>query len=107
MEHLAYERSEEQLRRALRLVDALPADERVTSELRALARLGSLLAATRGQADPEVDAAFSRASELCRGEGRSRDSITALWGYFYSSYVRGDGWRRPRASPASCSCWPA
>jgi len=63
--------------------------ERATAELAVLARLGTLLAASRGQAAPEVESAFARASELCRQGEATRDATTALWGFFYSSYVRG------------------
>ncbi|MGI8810053.1 MAG: BTAD domain-containing putative transcriptional regulator [Acidimicrobiales bacterium] len=86
---LAYERAHEHLQRALGLVPSLPVPERATAELAALARLGTLLAASRGQAAPEVESAFARASELCRQGEATRDATTALWGFFYSSYVRG------------------
>ncbi|MDQ4131524.1 MAG: AAA family ATPase [Actinomycetota bacterium] len=89
-EQLAYERAEEHLRRGVEMVAALPAMERGPAELRALARLGALLAATRGQASPEVRAVFERASKLCRQGDCGRDAVTALWGYFYSCYVRGE-----------------
>ncbi|HEX6597608.1 MAG TPA: BTAD domain-containing putative transcriptional regulator, partial [Acidimicrobiales bacterium] len=89
-EQLAYEQAEDHLRRALDLVESLPPPERATAELQALARLGTHLAATLGQAAPEVQAAFARAAQLCRQLEGSRDAITALWGFFYSSYVRGE-----------------
>jgi hypothetical protein len=63
---LAYEQAEEHLRRALSLLDRLPADERRQRELAAQEALGFVLLVTQGYSAPPVGQAVARAVDLCR-----------------------------------------
>ena len=69
------------LQRALTLVDAI-ADEklRLPRELAIYTVLGPLQLATKGYAAPEVETAFTRASELAQALGDAQQQFQALWG---------------------------
>ncbi|MDQ4149714.1 MAG: AAA family ATPase, partial [Actinomycetota bacterium] len=78
---LAYEQAEDQLRKALGLIYRLPesADRDVT-ELKALLGLSSLLTMTLGFGAPETGEALSRAQELCRRLGQTKEMAAVLYG---------------------------
>jgi DNA-binding SARP family transcriptional activator/tetratricopeptide (TPR) repeat protein len=70
----------ELLRRALGLLDTLPASEsRDRQELELQLALGPPLTAGKGWAPPELAGAFARADELCAGIDDSVQLIPALW----------------------------
>lgn len=77
---LAYEQSEQQLRRALELLERIPAGpQRTQRELEVQVRLGALLMMTRGYAAPEVGDACARAQELCREVENEPLLLSSLW----------------------------
>ncbi|MDX6537479.1 MAG: hypothetical protein QOD37_1820, partial [Gaiellales bacterium] len=88
---LAYERAEDDLRRALRLVELLPdGADRAQRELEVQNRLVVLLTAMQGMAGPAVGRACARARELCEQIGESDDVYNALHNLFGFHVVRAD-----------------
>jgi DNA-binding CsgD family transcriptional regulator len=88
---LAYERVEEQLRRALMLTDLLPLGRaRSEQELHVQNRLGRLLVTTRGSAAPTVAQTYARAEELCRELGETEELFDTLYGLAGFHTIRGD-----------------
>jgi DNA-binding CsgD family transcriptional regulator len=76
---LAYERAEDDLRRALGLIEVLPAGTaRLERELEVQNRLVALMTLTRGYAAPEVGRACARAVELCEQLGETGGLFKAL-----------------------------
>lgn len=89
----AYPIAEQQLRRALVLVDRLPMSaERRDREIDIRIALGSLLMAIRGWASDEIEAHYRRALHLCQEVDSSR-SFPSLWGLWLFHWGRGDGTR--------------
>ncbi len=88
---LAYERAEDDLVRALGLVELLPAGpERLEQELDVLNRLTALMIITRGYSTPEVGQACTRARQLCREIGETEGLFRALNSLSVFHHVRGD-----------------
>ena len=76
---LAYERAEDDLRRALSLVELLPISaDRAQRELEVQNRLVVLLTAMQGMAAPAVGDACARARQLCEQIGESDDVFNTL-----------------------------
>jgi hypothetical protein len=83
---LAYEQAEQQLRRALELVERVRSrPERAARELEAQLQLGALLMMTMGYADPAVEETCRRAEQLCLQIGDEDRLLPSLWrlGVFY------------------------
>lgn len=77
----ATERAEEQLRRALALIELLPLGRnRLEQELHIQNRLGGLLVTTQGHAAPSVAQTYARAEELCRELGETEELFGTLYG---------------------------
>ena len=88
---LAYERAEDDLRRALSLIAQLPeGPERAQQELGVQNRLVVLMIITRGYATPEVGQACARARELCRQIGETEGLFKALNNLCGFHHVHGD-----------------
>lgn len=88
---LAYERAEDDLRRALSLIELLPNEaDRAQRELEIQNRLVVLLTAMKGMAAPAVGGACARARELCEQIGESDDVFTALHNLCGFHIVRAD-----------------
>jgi predicted ATPase/DNA-binding SARP family transcriptional activator len=78
---LAYEQVEDQLHRALQLLEQMPAGpDRAELELGVQDRLAALLAMTQGYGSPDVSRAWARAHELCQQVDDSERLFGALWG---------------------------
>jgi DNA-binding winged helix-turn-helix (wHTH) protein len=89
----AYPIAEQQLRRALVLVEQLPmSTERRDREIDIRIALGTLLMATRGWASDEIETHYRRALHLCPELDSSR-SFPSLWGLWLFHWGRGDGTR--------------
>src|SRR5262249_41065456 len=73
------------LTKGLELIDSLPASsERISREIDFRLALGAPLTATQGWASVEVEAAYTRARELCAGAGETPElfrSLLGLWMY--------------------------
>ena len=102
MARLAYEQAEQQLRRALELLESLPPSaERTRRELGVRVRLGRLLGELNSPGSPEAGAAFARAAALAAEVAddpaacRRSPAFTRATSSGPSSTVRG---RWPRAS---------
>ena len=78
--HLAFEQAEEELRRALALVEHLPAEARASRELAVRVRLARVFTINRGHASPEEREHAARAVELAAEVEPSPDVVLALWG---------------------------
>ena len=78
--HLAFEQAEDELQRALALVDRLPPAVRARHELAVRVRLARVLTLTRGHATPEEREHAGRAVALAAGAEPSPDAILAMWG---------------------------
>lgn len=88
---LAFEQVEEQLARALELVEAMPpGPETSRRELAARTRMGMSLMMTRGYSAPEVGEAWSRAALVCRETDDAPEVLTATWGMWSYACVRAD-----------------
>lgn len=81
------------LRRALDLLDRLPASDRAEHELPVLMSLGVNLQVTDGFAAPEFREIYARALALCEPDGRGRDvqeTFPVLWGIWMFHKVRSE-----------------
>jgi DNA-binding CsgD family transcriptional regulator len=88
---LAYERAEDDLLRALRLVELLePGTDRLESELQVHNQLVGLMSLTRGYASPEVERSCARARWLCEQIGATDGLFKALNNLAGFHHVRGD-----------------
>jgi DNA-binding SARP family transcriptional activator len=88
---LAFEEAEDHLRRALMLLDRIPAGAGKTRrELTAQVQLGALLFMTRGYSEPAVGDAWSRARRLCREVPDAPELLPTLWGLWAFTCVRAD-----------------
>lgn len=89
--HLAFEEAEDQLRRALDVLELVPArPERARRELSVQTRLGGLLMMIRGYAAPGVEAALVRARDLSRELGDADHLVACLWRLFVMHQARTD-----------------
>lgn len=88
---LAYDQAEDDLLRALSLIEQLPvAPERSARELDVQNRLVSVLTMTRGHSAPEVGRACARARQLCQELGEVDAVFTALSNLTGFHCTRGD-----------------
>ena len=87
---LAFEQAEEELRRALDLVELLPPEARAGFELAVRVRLARVLSVARGHASPEEREHSERAVELADEVQPSADVILALWGAAVSAGMAGE-----------------
>ena len=88
---LAFEAAEEQLRRALHLIAAVPpSPQRDHQEFDAQERLATLLTMTRGVNDPDAGAAWRRATALSATTGDHRKLLASLWGPFVVAHIVAD-----------------
>lgn len=80
------------LRRALAVIEKLPADDpvRIRREMEVLLALAPMLMATRGFATQEVESVSTRARELCEQAENYQGVVAALWGLWTVHFVRGD-----------------
>lgn len=80
------------LRRALGVIEKLPADDpvRIRREMEILLALAPMLMATRGFATEEVESVSTRARELCEQSENYQGVVAALWGLWTVHFVRGD-----------------
>ncbi|MDQ3895704.1 MAG: AAA family ATPase, partial [Actinomycetota bacterium] len=76
---LAFEQAEEQLRRAVTLLDLLPPEARAAHELAVRVRLGRVLTFIHGHASAEVGEHIGRAVELAEAVDPRPEVIQALW----------------------------
>ena len=90
MERLAFEQAEEELRRALTLVELLPAAGRDAHELAVRVRLARVLTFLHGHASPEVREHSARAGELADRVDPRPEVVQALWAVTVASAVFGD-----------------
>lgn len=75
---------------ALHMIDGLSeGPERNRRELNTRLGLGTALNIARGSAHPDVAGNYSRAIELGRGLGDSKELFRALWGSWYTTQVTG------------------
>jgi tetratricopeptide (TPR) repeat protein len=78
-------------RRGVELLAPLPnTPERARKELALQITLGPALFVTKDWSAPDVEAAYSRAHDLCRELGECQDLFPALWGLCLFSIARGD-----------------
>ena len=91
IERVDFEQAEEELRRALKLVDLLPAGERDAHELAVRVRLARVLTFLHGHASAEVMEHSARAGELAGGVDDRPEVVQALWAVAVASAVFGDG----------------
>lgn len=83
---LAYEQAEDQLRRALELLERMPpGPDRSRTELSVQNRLAVVLTQTQGYASKGVAEAWGRARELCPDASTAADLLPSLWGLFTAS----------------------
>lgn len=88
---LAFEAAEEQLRRALNLIAAVPpSPQRDHQEFDAQERLATLLTMTRGVNDADAGAAWRRATALSATTGDHRKLLASLWGPFVVAHIVAD-----------------
>ena len=86
---LAFEQAEDQLRRALALVERLPpGPDRARQQLSVQNRLASVLTVTQGFASDVVAEAWARARALAGLVGTTPDLVPSLWGSFTMPLVR-------------------
>ena len=91
MARLAYEQAEQQLRRALQLLESLPPSaERTRRELGVRVRLGRLLGELRSPGSPEAAAAFARAAELAAEVADDPAALPALAGVHEGYIIRAE-----------------
>jgi class 3 adenylate cyclase/predicted ATPase len=77
------------LRKALDLLPALPdGPERDQQEIQLQITLGVPLLASKGYAAPEVEAAYSRANELCEKIGETPQLLPVIYGLWAFFFVR-------------------
>jgi predicted ATPase len=89
--HLATEQGEEQLVRALQLVERMtPGPERARRELMVQLQLSGLLIMTRGYGAAEVGRSCARALELSREAGDTAQHRLSLWRLWAFHFVRAD-----------------
>ena len=86
----AFEQAEEELWRALTLVEQLPGDARAAHELAVRVRLARVLTLSRGHASPEEREHAGRAVELAELVEPSPDVLLALWGAAVSAGMAGE-----------------
>ncbi len=88
---MAYEQTETDLRRALSLIEMMPAgSERAERELSVQNALAALLTMTRGPADPEVGLVCARARALAQEAGHTDELIATLAGLANFHFQRAD-----------------
>ena len=76
--------------RGLRLLDALPAGERLTLEIALQTALGLQLQLTQGYAAPAAQQAYTRARELCLQAPDPSSEFPVLWGLWLCHKVRSE-----------------
>jgi class 3 adenylate cyclase/predicted ATPase len=87
----AYADAISSLRAAINLLRKLPeSPERMQRELVLLLAIGASLIAVRGNTAPEVEAAYSRARELCERLGDPAELFAVLWGLWLVHLLRGE-----------------
>lgn len=87
----AHDVAERHYRRALALLEKLPAcDERDEREVVLRVGLGSVVMQTSGWGAPEVQAAYARVRELSERRGPAQPLISALWHLWIYSITRGE-----------------
>ncbi len=88
---MAHEQTETDLRRALSLVEMMPAGgPRAERELAVQNALAALLTMTRGPADPEVGRVCARARALAQEVGQTDELIATLAGLAHFHFQRAD-----------------
>ena len=91
MARLAYEQAEQQLRRALQLLESLPPSaERTRRELGVRVRLGRLLGELNSPGSPEAAAAFARAAALAAEVADDPAALPALAGVHEGYIIRAE-----------------
>ena len=91
MARLAYEQAEQQLRRALQLLESMPPSaERTRRELGVQVRLGHLLGELSSPGSPEAAAAFARAAELAAEVADDPAALPALAGVHEGYIIRAE-----------------
>src|SRR5262249_32117350 len=79
------------LQKGLALLATLPdTPERTQQELDMQIILGQALMVVKGQGDPEVEHAYTRAHELCRQVGKTPQLFPVLWGLWRFYLVRAE-----------------
>ena len=79
----AYVEATAHFTKGLEALKALPdTPKRTQRELNVQIAFGQALAATKGQAAPEVECAYTRARELCQQMGETQKLFPVLWGLF-------------------------
>jgi predicted ATPase/class 3 adenylate cyclase len=87
----AYADAISSLRAATDLLQKLPeSPERIQRELLLLLAIGAASLAVRGNTAPEVEAAYSRARELCERLGDPPELFPTLWGLWLTHLLRGE-----------------
>src|SRR5215472_12158881 len=87
----AYADAISSLSAATDLLQKLPeSPERIQREVLLLLAIGAALIAGRGNTAPEVEAAYSRARELCEQVGDPPELFPVLWGLWLMHLVRGE-----------------
>jgi predicted ATPase/class 3 adenylate cyclase len=87
----AYADAISSLSAAIALLQKLPeSPERIQQELLLLLAIGAALIGVRGNTAPEVEAAYSRARELCEHVGDPPELFSALWGLWLMHLLRGE-----------------
>ncbi len=90
IERAAYEEAISEFNRGLGLLAGRSEDaERDQDELLLQTALGSALIGTRGWASSQVEAAFTRACQICRRQEDPSRLFAALWGLAFLYFVRG------------------
>jgi len=90
-QHAAYADAISSLSAATALLQKLPESrERIQREVHLLLAIGAALGVVRGNAAPEVEAAYSRAQELCERVGDPPELFPALWGLWLIHLLRGE-----------------
>ena len=91
MARLAYEQAEQQLRRALQLLESMPPSaERTRRELGVRVRLGRLLGELNSPGSPEAGAAFARAAALAAEVADDPAALPALAGVHEGYIIRAE-----------------
>jgi predicted ATPase len=91
LQRTAYADAISSLSAATALLQKLPESrERIQRELLLLLAIGAGLIAVRGIAVPEVEAAYSRARELCERLGDPPELFPVLWGLWLMHLLRGE-----------------
>jgi class 3 adenylate cyclase/predicted ATPase len=87
----AYADAISSLRATTDLLQKLPeSPERIQRELLLLLAIGAASLAVRGNTAPEVEAAYSRARELCERLGDPPELFPTLWGLWLTHLLRGE-----------------